>query len=103
MKDILSEITRLRLQRKWFEYELAKYSDIPQSAISNWYKKKQVPTVRTLNKICKGLGISLSQFFAEDGDARYLTPKQRDLLNNWSILNHQQQEIILTLLKNIRP
>ncbi len=103
MKDILAEITRLRLQRRWSEYELAKNSDIPQSTISTWYRKKQIPTVPTLDKICKGMGISLSQFFAEDDDVLYLTPQQRDLLDSWSALNLQQQEIILALLKNIRP
>ncbi len=103
MKNILEEITRLRLQRKWSEYELAKHSDIPQSTISTWYRKKQVPTISTLDKICKGMGISLSQFFAEGCDAIYLTSNQRELLDNWSALNPRQQEIILELLKNIKP
>ncbi len=103
MKDVLKEITRLRLQREWSEYELAKHSNIPQSTISTWYSKKQVPTISTLDKICKGMGITLSQFFAEGDDAIYLTPKQRDLLDNWSALNPKQQEIILELLKNMKP
>jgi len=102
MKDILQEITRLRLQRKWTEYELAKHSNIPQSTISTWYSKKQIPTIITLDKICKGMGISLSQFFAENNDSICLTSKQRDLLDNWSVLNSKQQEIILELLKNIK-
>lgn len=28
MKDVLKEITRLRLERKWSEYELAKHSGV---------------------------------------------------------------------------
>ena len=79
MKNVLAEITRLRLERGWNEYELA-----------------------TLDKVCKGLGISLSQFFAEGSDAVSLTPEQKDMLDNWSALNIQQKQIIRDLLKNMR-
>ena len=69
MIDILKEITRLRLERNWSEYELAKNSGLTQSTISTWYRKNQIPTIQTLDKICKGFGITLSQFFAEGDDA----------------------------------
>lgn len=69
MKNVLAEITRLRLERGWNEYELAKHCGLSQSTISTWYRKNQTPTIQTLDKVCKGLGISLSQFFAEGSDA----------------------------------
>lgn len=68
MKDVLQEITRLRLERNWSEYELAKHAGLSQSTISTWYRKNQVPTIQTLEKVCKGFGITLSQFFAEGDD-----------------------------------
>ena len=68
MKNVLAEITRLRLERGWNEYELAKHCGLSQSTISTWYRKNQTPTIQTLDKVCKGLGISLSQFFAEGSD-----------------------------------
>lgn len=68
MKDILEEITRLRLARHWSEYELALHSGLSQSTISTWYRKGQVPTIKSLEKICAGLGITLAQFFAEDNE-----------------------------------
>ena len=101
MKDILGEIIRLRLQRGWNEYELSKHSDIPQSTISGWYRKKQVPTIASIEKICSGLGITLSQFFAEGEDAIALTAEQREMLDNWSTLNEKQSRIVLELLKEI--
>lgn len=82
MKDILKEITRLRLERNWSEYELAKYSGLTQSTISTWYRKNQTPTIQTLDKICKGFGITLSQFFAEGDDAVSLTSEQKEMLDN---------------------
>ena len=96
MKDILKEITRLRLSRNWSEYELAIRSNLSPSTISTWYRKNQTPS---LEKICKGLGITLSQFFAEGEDTLSLTQEQREMLDSWSSLNEKQQEIFLALLK----
>ena len=102
MKNVLEEITRLRLERKWSEYDLSKHSGLSQSTISNWYRKKQVPTIQTLNKLCNGFGITLAQFFAEGEDAISLPPEQKDMLDNWSTLNKKQQQIIMDLLKNMQ-
>ena len=99
--NILDRITQLRLERKWSEYELAKYSNITQSTISTWYRENQLPTIKSLDKICSGCGITLSKFFAENGDAISITPKQREMLDNWSSLTEIQQELFLKLFKSI--
>ena len=101
MKDVLKEITRLREKRKWSEYDLAKRSVLAQSTISTWYRKNQIPTIQTLDKVCHGLGITLSQFFAEGDDAVSLTPEQKELLDNWSALTETQQRLFIELFKNI--
>ena len=101
MKDILAEITRLRLMRNWTEYELAQHSGLSQSTISTWYRKNQIPTVQTLDKVCRGFGITLSQFFAEDGDTLQLTLEQKELLENWAALTDTQQILFLELFKSI--
>ena len=99
MKNILEEITKLRLERNWSEYELSKHAGIPQSTISTWYRKGQ--TLPTLEKVCKGFGITLSQFFAEGDDMIALTDQQREMLDRWSTLNETQQRIILDLLEHM--
>lgn len=101
MKDVLQEITKLRLKRNWSEYELAKNSGLTQSTISTWYSKNQTPTIQTLDKVCKGFGITLSQFFAENDDAISLTEEQKNMLDNWSALNPKQKQIIMELLQNM--
>lgn len=101
MKDILAEITRLRLKRHWSEYELAQHSGLTQSTISTWYRKNQIPTVQTLEKVCDGFGITLSQFFSEHDDAVYLTSEQKELLDCWAALTEPQRILFLELFKNI--
>ena len=101
MIDILKEITKLRLARNWTEYDLSKHSGLSQSTISTWYRKGQTPTIQTLDKVCKGFGITLSQFFSEGDDPISLTPEQREMLDNWSALNPKQQQIIMDMLRNM--
>lgn len=101
MKDILDEITKMRLARHWSEYDLAKHSGISQSTISTWYRKKQIPTIKSLEKICNGLGVTLSQFFADGDDLISLSTEQREMLDNWSSLSKKQQELFLELFKNM--
>lgn len=101
MKDVLQEITRLRLERNWSEYELAKHAGLSQSTISTWYRKNQVPTIQTLEKVCNGFGITSSQFFAEGDDTVSLTSEQREMLDNWSALSMQQQRAVKDFLIGI--
>lgn len=99
MKDILAEITRQREARHWTEYQLAEHSGLPQSTISSWYRKHMMPTIPSLEKICRAFGITLSQLFADGEDAVSLTPGQKDLLDHWSYLSQEQQCILLQLIK----
>lgn len=101
MKNVLKEIARLRMERGWTEYELARRSGLEQSTISTWYRKGQIPRLQTLEKICQGLDVTLSQFFAEGDDPISLTSAQKEMLDHWSALEPKQQQIILDLLKSI--
>jgi len=101
MKDILNEISQLRMKRNWSEYELAKNAGIPQSTISTWYRKNQIPSIPTLEKVCQGFGITLSQFFAEDGEAVFLTDEEKEVLESWGSLTVKQRALFLELFKTI--
>ncbi len=100
MINVLNEITRLRLNRGWSEYELAKRAGIPQSTISTWYRKRQLPTLPSLEKLCEGFGITLSQFFAEAEEPVLLTPEERELLDCWTALPERQRALLLELFRS---
>lgn len=101
MVDILEKISRMRLKRNWSEYELAKNAGIPQSTISTWYRKKQIPTIMTLEKVCQSFGITLSQFFAEDEESVLLTAEEKELLEDWTSMSEKQRALFLELFKTI--
>ena len=96
--DILKRIDDERIKRNWSEYALSKNSDITQSTISTWYRKKLQPSVASIEKICTGLGISLAEFFNDESSYVYLTPQQSEILNLWDALTPVQRESITNLL-----
>lgn len=98
--DVLEKITQERLAREWSEYTLAKNSDIAQSTISTWYRKNLQPSVASIEKICKGLDITLAQFFSYEERDNTLTPKQLELLELWKYLNESQKNAILDMIKS---
>ena len=98
VKDILSMITQYREDRGWTEYQLAERAGLPQSTISSWYRKKMIPTVASLEKICHAFGITLSQLFAENEEAVTLTDNQQKLLQRWDRLTKEQQEALFNLI-----
>ena len=100
--DILDKITQFRMERNWTEYQLAEKSGLTQSTISSWYRKNMLPTIPSLMKICDAFGITLSQFFLEDGDNVILiNEQQRQLLHHAAKLSPQQYEALLHFLKLI--
>lgn len=98
MKDIPVTITKYREERGWTEYQLAERSGLPQSTISSWYRKNMIPTIPSLEKICLAFGITLSQLFAEGDSVVSLTPSQQQLLERWSRLRKDQQEVVFSLI-----
>jgi len=60
---VLGRIRELMNLNHWSIYKLAKASGIPYSSLNNCFQRNTTPTIPTLEKLCKGLNISLSDFF----------------------------------------
>ena len=99
--DVLERITQLRDERGWSNYRLAKESCISQTTLRNLYNRHTLPGIPTLEAICKGLGVTLSQFFAEGKEAVELNDEQIEMLNLWNTLDKEQKAALLELLKRI--
>lgn len=98
--NVLEKITQERLARDWSEYTLAKNSGIAQSTISTWYRKNLQPSISSIEKICKGLDITLAQFFSYENQDNTLTSGQQDILEVWKYLNDSQKKSILEMIKS---
>jgi len=98
---ILDRIKQLRDDRGWSNYRLAKEAGISEGSLNNMFRLNNQPTIPTLEAICVGFGISLSQFFAEGKEAIALNDEQKEMLDIWNTLNKEQKAALLELLKKM--
>lgn len=100
--DVLNRIQDEKQKRGWTEYTLAKNSELSQSTISSWYRKDLEPSLSSLEKICRGLGITLSQFFSSENYTGSLSSDQVELLEVWEGLSPEQRSALLELLRSFQ-
>ena len=96
--DVLERLQKLMDARGWSMYRLAKESGLTESTISNIHRRNAIPSIVTLESICKGFGITLSQFFAE-GEMVELTPELQEVFENWRTLTPEQKDATLAMMR----
>ena len=97
--NTLERIRKLLDDRNWSMYKLSKLSGVSQSTLSNMFSRNNDPSISTLEDICKAFGITLSQFFANEGELVVLTKEQSEMLEKWATLSDEQKSALLKLLK----
>jgi len=95
--DAKKRIKELMQERGWSEYRLAIASGLSQSTVANIFNRNTMPSLTTLEAICKGFGMTLSQFFAE-GEMVELTIEQKQMFEAWSSLSKDQKEALQRLI-----
>jgi len=98
--DTHDRLQRLLTERHWSKYRLSKESGLSESTIANIFKRNTDPTVTTLEAVCNGFGITLSQFFAEH-EMVELSPELKDLFESWTPLALEQKAAILQVIKKM--
>ncbi len=98
MVDIHARLQQLLKNRGWTTYRLAINCGLSHATIANIYKRNTVPSVSTLEAICRGFGITLSQFFAE-GEMVELTAELQEVFSCWADLTPRQKTASLEVLK----
>lgn len=96
--DTHERLRQLLNERGWSEYKLAKRCGLSESTVANIFRRNTVPSIATLETICSGFGITMSQFFAE-GDMVELTPELKELFDNWVNLTPEQKKAANQMLK----
>lgn len=96
MNDILNKIDRLRTERNWSIYKLAEEAGLTQSTVANMFARDTLPSIKTLEALCSALGISLSEFFAEDNSSNL---EEAMIINAYNKLSQRDKRIIKSLLK----
>ncbi len=98
--DVRERLHQLMDERGWTIYKVAQEADIPWSTLRNMFKRGTDPSIATLESICHGMGITLSQFFDET-NVTDLTEEQRDLIRVWSRLSEHDKALVQELVKTL--
>lgn len=96
--DTHERLRQLLKERGWSEYRLAKSCGLSESTIANIFRRNTLPSIATLETICGGFGITLSQFFAE-GEMVELTPELKELFDGWAYLTPEQKDAVARVIK----
>lgn len=99
--DIINKLNQLRLERNMSVYRLAELSGINQSTLANTFSRGTVPSIKHLELLCETLGVSLSQFFAEDETPMQLTSVEVKMLKNFRKLPESLRQSIANTINGI--
>lgn len=95
--DTHQRLRQLLNERGWTEYRLSKNCGLSESTLANIFRRNTTPSIATLEAICKGFGITLSQFFAEN-EMVELSPELQDLFNKWVALTPEQKAAVYSMI-----
>ena len=102
MIDPIERIDQLMKERGWTNYRLCLESGLSTSTISNIHRRNTVPSIATLEAICKAFGITLSQFFQEESSLVELTTEQKEFFDKWVKLSDTQKKLIADLINEMK-
>lgn len=99
--DVHKKLLQLLEERGWTKYQLAKHCGLSEATIANIYRRNTMPSIPTLEAICRGFGITLSQFFAE-GEMVELTPELQELFDGWVSLTPEQKSAVQQMVNAMK-
>ena len=94
--DVIQHIKDLCAERHWSYYRLAQEAGIPYSTISNMIHRTNIPTIPTLQKMCDGFGMTLSDFFMDTVSEVHLTGPQQEVLELYAKLSVDDKKLFMT-------
>lgn len=95
--DVHKRLRQLLNERGWTEYRLSKKCGLSESTLANIFRRNTMPSITTLEAICNGFGITLSQFFAEN-EMVELTPELKNLFDKWIALTLEQKDAVYRMV-----
>lgn len=79
--DVIGRIKYLMKQRNWSQNQLAENASIPQSTVNSWFANSILPSIFSIEQICKAFDITLSEFFiVSEEEPILLTHSQQNIL-----------------------
>lgn len=100
-KYVADHIVALCKKREISKYRLSQLSGISQSSLGRIISQESLPSLITLEKICRALDVTLAQFFQE-ATTEGMTDSQKEVLEIWNNLSSQEKDIVLAMLRGLK-
>lgn len=98
----IERLRQIMEDRSLSRYKLGKITGITQASLSTIMSGKCAPSLATIDKLCKGLGISVSDFFNMAGDKPYiLSTEEREALRYWNELDKSQKKMAIAFAQGL--
>lgn len=97
--------TRLRAMRKakgFSMYRLHKETGLSQGHISDLEKCLNQPTIETLQRLLTPMGITLAEFFNEDGEVSILSDAEKELVSGFRTLPDDKAALVLQIINAMK-
>lgn len=99
--DLGKRIMDIREAKKITRYRLTQLTGISGHHIKGIEEGTRQPTIETLQKMIVPLGITLAELFNE-GEASYLSEKERQLVENFRTLSDEKGEALLSMSETLK-
>lgn len=99
----LSEVIKDQMSlRGWTVYRLAQESGVPYATLAPICSGKASPSYPTLKGICKGFGLTTSEFFrAYDPPTAGKERETAELLRYWAGMDSEERKGLICFLKSV--
>ncbi len=97
--DIKQKINKLRKERGWSLFRLAKESGIYPTTVYNWYNSTNAtPTREKIEDLCAAFGISVASFYS-DVETDNLSAMEMELLEAFRQIPDKKKDVAIATLK----
>lgn len=99
--DLGKRIMDIRKAKNITRYRLTQLTGISGHHIKGIEEGTRQPTIETLKKMIVPLGITLAELFNE-GEASYLSEKERQLIENYRTLSDDKGNALLSMSETLK-
>lgn len=90
----------LRKSKDMSRYRLTQITGISGHHIKGIEEGTRQPTIETLEKLIVPFGMTLAELF-KDGEAMYLSEKEKHLIENFRILSEEKREALFLMSESL--
>ncbi len=99
---IVAKIDSLRVEESLSIYELSLRANLSINTLNDLFKKRSVPSIRTLNRLCDSLGIALWELFVFESIDYPLNNQEKELIRRYRKMSTASRNVMFELFNQMK-